>query len=144
MKEDSTSISLTTSCSRNISHHCHQEFSHADILFHYPDDVSATTSAFKDIPNFCFPDLETPLPLQLPAGEEGGGGSGAGSASSSSSSSSGMENFTFILTDQDGGRVFGVCLRFLPPGDGQRFGIKVRRRFLSRCLKLSLSVCLFV
>ena len=86
----------------------------------------------------------SPLPLQLPAGEEGGGGSGAGSASSSSSSSSGMENFTFILTDQDGGRVFGVCLRFLPPGDGQRFGIKVRRRFLSRCLKLSLSVCLFV
>ena len=84
-----------------------QEYSHAEVVWHYPDDVSATTKAFKDIPSFCFPDLET-LRLEKPLDE-----------------ACKLEQFTFMLTDQDGGRVYGVCLRFLPPGNGQRFGIKV-------------------
>jgi hypothetical protein len=77
------------------------------VVWHYPDDVSATTSAFKDIPSFCFPDLDV-VRLEQPLSE-----------------ACRLENFTFTLTDQDGGRVYGVCLRFLPPGEGQRFGIQV-------------------
>lgn len=65
---------------------------------------------FKDIPSFCFPDLET-LRLEYPLPLERGGAS--------------MENFVFTLTDQQGGRVYGVCLRFLPQGEGQRFGVQV-------------------
>ena len=84
-----------------------QNYSHAEVLWHFPENVSTTTSAFMDIPNFCFPDLET-LRLEKPLQE-----------------SCRAENFTFILTDQDGGRVNGVCLRFLPPGRGRRFGIEV-------------------
>ena len=80
----------------------------AEVVWHYPEDVSRVVAAFRDIPNFCFPDLET---LKLEKAQEAR-----------------IEHFTFTLTDEDGGRVYGVCMRHLDGGVGQRYDVKRRPR----------------
>ena len=65
-------------------------FNSTEVLWHYPADVSATTKEFRDIPQFCFPDLarmklESPLKARV-------------------------EHYTFTLTDSTDSPVALVSL----------------------------------
>lgn len=54
--------------------------------------------AVQEIPNFCFPDINTIKPM----------------------TNYSSETFSFVLTDVDGNRRFGYCRRLLPSGNGPR------------------------
>lgn len=75
-------------------------------LWHHPLDVSSLTKEFRDIPQFCFPDLET---IRIERSE-----------------CYKNEHFTFTLTDANGGRVYGVCLRVFAQGEGKHYDVKRR------------------
>lgn len=81
------------------------------IEYTFPVDSSAVTNEFKDIPYFCFPDLET---IRLEHAEN-----------------TPNENFVFTLTDGAGKRMYGICLRVFLRGEGLRYDVK--RRYQS-CL----------
>eukprot|EP01038_Epipyxis_sp_PR26KG_P004701 gene4701-6601_t len=73
------------------------------VLWHYPEDVSNISSQFRDIPQFCFPDLEK---VKLTRIEK-----------------SRVEHFTFTLTGSEGQRVYGICMRSLFVGPTNRLDI---------------------
>lgn len=83
-------------------------FSSTRVVFHYPPNVSHITTPFRDIPQFCFPDLEH-IRLQ-------------------SAAECKAEFFTFTLTEGDGNRVYGVCMRPFFRGEGLRYDVKRRAR----------------
>lgn len=76
----------------------------------YPRDVSSITKSFTNLAQFCFPDLEKAR-LEAPA-----------------TSQCKNEFFTFTLTEGDGNRVYGVCMRALFRGETHRFDVKRRPR----------------
>lgn len=85
-----------------------QAYSRAEVVWHFPSDVSAIIQAFREIPNFCFPDIET---VKLEKAIEAR-----------------AEHFTFTLTDEDGERVYGICMRFLDKGKNGRYDYSRRPR----------------
>jgi hypothetical protein len=85
------------------------EYKSAAITWHYPPDVSAVVNELRDIPQFCFPDLET---IRLESPEK-----------------SKAEHFTFTLTDKDGHRIYGICLRNLGNGEGQHYDVRRRPKY---------------
>lgn len=96
--------------SRSICcHNSSQSFKTSRVTWTYPQDVSSITSELRDIPQFCFPDLET---IKLESGER-----------------SKTEHFTFTLTDKDGSRIYGICLRNLSSGEGQQYNIRRRPKY---------------
>jgi hypothetical protein len=78
------------------------------ILWHYPPNISTTLSSFQNIPAFCFPDLEI-MKLEKPRYFTN-------------------EYFIFTLTNDNGIRIFGICLRTLDGGIGQQYGANRRPR----------------
>ena len=80
-------------------------------LWHYPEDVSRVTKEFRDIPHFCFPDLtRTKIARPQMALDD---------------------YFNFTLQDQEGKRVYGVCVRTFDQDLGQRYNV---RRRAKQCL----------
>ena len=73
------------------------------VLWYYPKNVSAITKEFKDIPQFCFPDLEI---LRLEKAQ-----------------TARNEHFTFTLTDKYGRRYYGICMRALFRGMKRRHDV---------------------
>mmetsp|Transcript_13274 Transcript_13274/g.12022 ORF Transcript_13274/g.12022 Transcript_13274/m.12022 type:complete len:853 (+) Transcript_13274:7-2565(+) len=78
------------------------------VLWHYPDDVGEVIKQFRDIPQFCFPDMEK---VQLERAD-----------------SCKSENFTFTLTDANKNLFYGVCLRQLFRGEKRRYDVSRRPR----------------
>jgi hypothetical protein len=83
-------------------------FDGTKILWHYPPDISNTLKTYQNIPSFCFPDLEI-MKLEKPRSVKN-------------------EHFIFTLTTDSGVRIFGICLRTLDGGIGQRYGSNRRPR----------------
>ena len=84
------------------------KFESTRTLFHYPLDVTEISKEFREIPNFCFPDLER-LKIDRPDTTE-------------------AEHFTFTLQDKDGRRVYGVCMRVHDRDLGQRYNLRRRAK----------------
>jgi len=85
-------------------------FAKTETHWTYPNDVTAITKAFTNLTQFCFPDLEKAR-METP-----------GTAHCRN------EFFTFTLTEGDGNRVYGVCMRALFRGESHRFDVKRRPR----------------
>lgn len=78
------------------------------ILWNYPFDISHTMNSFQNIPSFCFPDLEI-MKLEKPRYLTN-------------------EYFIFTLTNDNGVRIYGICLRTLDGGVRQQYGANRRPR----------------
>jgi hypothetical protein len=77
-------------------------------LWHYPEDVSRVTKEFRDIPHFCFPDLTcTKIARPQTALDD---------------------YFNFTLQDQEGKRVYGICVRTFDQDLGQRYNVRRRAK----------------
>ena len=75
------------------------------IALQYPAAGQPGTAALpRDVELFCYPDAEQTRPV-----------------ASSDAAAGRAEEFTFVLTAEDGGRIFGFCRRSLPAGVGRRF-----------------------
>ena len=77
-------------------------------LWHFPLDASESLDEYKDLHNFCFPDLElqslhSPVMLQ-------------------------NDLHIFPLTDSRGSKRYGVCLKCFCNGEGKRYDVKRRRK----------------
>lgn len=66
-----------------------------DIMFSFPPEISETD---KQASHFCFPEAGDWQPVEEYSGE----------------------TFSFLLTNAEGGRKYGWCCRYLPPGEGRR------------------------
>jgi len=97
-------------------------FNSARAIWHYPQNVSEISKEFKDIPQFCFPDLEN---VRIERAEK-----------------CFNEHFMFTLVDKDDQRMYGICMRGLYQGESKRHDVKRRPRhclcFISRHPYISL------
>lgn len=78
------------------------------VLLHYPQDVSHIAKEFREIPQYCFPDLER---MKLEKAEN-----------------CRNELLTFTLIDNAGRPLYGVCLRNLFRGIGRRHDVRRRSK----------------
>ena len=83
-------------------------FDSTKTLFHFPLDVQEISKEFREIPQFCFPDLER-LKIDRPDTTE-------------------AEHFTFTLQTKDGRRVYGICMRIHDRDLGQRYNLRRRAK----------------
>lgn len=82
------------------------KFNSTEILWSFPEDITSLLKVFQNIPSFCFPDIEV-AKLEKPQQTK-------------------SEYFIFTLTNDNGIRIFGICLRTLDGGIEQKYGINRR------------------
>ena len=75
-------------------------------LWQIPRDVSRFLDEFKDLEHFCFPDLESQCIHR--------------------SSLLQKEYYVFLLTDSEGNKRYGICLRSFCKGEGKRYDVRRR------------------
>ena len=83
-----------------------EKYDGTEILWNYPDNISPILNVFQNITSFCFPDIEV---VKLEKAQQ-----------------TKSEHFTFTLTNDSGIRIFGICMRSLDGGIGQKYGANRR------------------